>query len=133
MATQSTALSIKDWVDATNLNTVNWRKNTLKRIANEYSLKPGECIVFENAKREKARLVANIGGLVALLIPPIDPVRQLSTHLEISLFLRGLAQTQTMQDTVDARREDIQERLARRKRMKERARRKRAKTKKKGV
>ena len=128
MATM-TNLSIKDWVDATNLNTVNWRNTTLKRIANEYSLNPGECVVFENAKREKARLVANIGGLVALLIPPIDPTRQLSVHLEINEYLRALAGTQKMRKACDARREEIKERIARRKRLKAKARRRRAKTK----
>ena len=121
--------TIKDWVDATNLNTLNWRKTTLKRIANEYSLKPGECVVFENAKREKARLVINIGGLVALLIPPIDPTRQLSVHLEINEYLRALAGTQKLRKACDARREEIKERIARRKRLKERARRRRAKKK----
>jgi hypothetical protein len=128
MATTQT-LTIKDWVDATNLNTVNWRKTTLKRIANEYNLYPGECVVFENAKREKARLVANIGGLVALLIPPIDPTRQLSVHLEINEYLRALAGTHKMRKACDARREEIKERIARRKRLKERARRRRAKKK----
>jgi len=124
--------TIKDWVDATNLNTVNWRKTTLRRIATDYKLKPGECVVFENAVREKARLVVNLGGLIVLLIPPIDPARQLSTHLEVNQFLRAFAGSkQTLLDKFSERRKDIQDRLERRKKMKENARRRRAKSKKK--
>lgn len=118
---------IKDWVDGTNLNTVNWQRATLKRIANEYSLKSGECVVFENVAKEKARLVFNLNGLIVLLIPPIDPARQLSTHLEVNMYLRAFAGTQGMMNDFDQRSQAITERLARRKRLKEKARRQRRK------
>lgn len=118
------------WIDATNLNTLNWQRRTLQRVVKEYNLKPGECVVFENAKKEKARLVINIAGMPCLLIPPIDPARQLSMHLEINEFLRSLAGTQKMQKACDVRREEIVERIARRKRLKDKARRRRAKAKK---
>jgi hypothetical protein len=121
--------TIKDWVDGTNLNTLNWRRSTLQRLARDYDLKPGECIVFENVAKEKARLVINLGGLIALLIPPIDPARQLSVHLEINEYLRAFAGTQTMTNQFDAYIDDIIERLARRKRLKEKARRRRARRK----
>jgi hypothetical protein len=91
-ATATTAtLSIKAYIDQQDLRLVNWRRSTLLRFAQTYDIQPGECVVFENAARNKGRIVANVGGLIGLFIPPIDPVRQLSVHLEINEFLRGLA------------------------------------------
>lgn len=129
MASKQPILSIKDYVEGQNLLDVNWRHTTLRRIAREHNLQPGECVVFENNARDKGRIVANVGGLLGLFIPPIDPVRQLSVHLEINEYLRALAGTTKMSKTLEARREEIAERLAHRKRMKERARRRRAKAK----
>jgi hypothetical protein len=124
-------LSIKDHIDGQELRDVNWQRRTLHAFAKEHNIQPGECVVFENNARNKGRIVANIGGLIGLFIPPIDPARQLSVHLEINEFLRALAGNAKMVKTLDARREEISERLANRKRLKERARRRRAKDKKK--
>ena len=129
MASKGPVLSIKDYIDGQDLREVNWQKRTLHAFAKEHNLQPGECVVFENNARNKGRLVANVGGLIGLFIPPIDPARQLSVHLEINDFLRALAGTTKMKKTLDERREEISERLARRKRLKERARRRRAKEK----
>lgn len=129
MASKTPILSIKDYVEGQDLRDVNWRHATLRKLARDHGLQPGECVVFENNARDKGRLVANVGGLIGLFIPPIDPARQLSVHLEINEFLRALAGTAKMSKTLEARREEIAERLARRKRMKDRARRRRAKKK----
>jgi hypothetical protein len=120
-------LSIKEYVDGQDLRDVNWQKRTLQAFAKEHNLKPGECVVFENAARNKGRLIANINGLIGLFIPPIDPARQLTVHLEINEFLRALAGTAKMSKRLEERRQDIADRLDRRKRLKERARRRRAK------
>lgn len=129
MASKTPVLSIKDYVDGQDLREVNWQKRTLHAFAKEHNLQPGECIVFENSARNKGRLVANVGGLIGLFIPPIDPARQLSVHLEINEFLRALAGNVKVTKALDTRREEIADRLARRKRLKERARRRRAKEK----
>ena len=129
MASKGPVLSIRDYVEGQDLREINWRHSTLQAIAREHGLQPGEFVAFENNARNKGRLVANIGGLICLLIPPIDPARQLSVHLEINEYLRTLATSATMKKKIDERREDIAERLSRRKRLKERARRRRAKGK----
>lgn len=122
--------SIKDYVDGQDLREINWRRETLHRLAKEYQLQPGECVAFENARRNKGRLVVNIGGLIGVFIPPIDPARQLSVHLEINEFLRGLSGTADVTKRLYEGREDIAARLERRKKMKEKARRRRVKEKK---
>ena len=123
-------LSIKDYVEGQDLREINWQHRTLRAVAKEHNLQPGECVAFENNARNKGRIVANVGGLIGLFIPPIDPARQLSVHLEINESLRALAGNARTTKKLEARREEIAERLARRKRMKDRARRRRAKQKK---
>lgn len=123
---------IIDWVDDTNLNTVNWQRRTLKRLANQYNINPGECVIFENVAKEKARIVINLNGLVACLIPPIDPARQLSMHLEIHEYLRAFTTDSIFLTSITQSSQAIQEKLARRKRLKERARRRRRKATHKG-
>jgi hypothetical protein len=85
-----------DWIVDTNLTHLNWRHTTLQAKANEYHIAPGECVVFENARRDKVRLIANIGGLVVLLIPPIDSKKQLSMYIEINEYLRTLTNEKTI-------------------------------------
>ncbi len=114
-ASSGLSLHLRDWITDTNLLTINWQRLNLKRIANEHNLKPFEAVIFENVARDKARLVVNLNGLIVLLIPPIDTLRQLSTHLEVSLFLRGMAGTVKLRNGIDKRAQDINERLALRK------------------
>lgn len=117
--------TIKDYVDDTDLRTINWRKQTLRQIAKEWDLQPGEVVVFENSRRNKARMVLNTNGMPVLLLPYIDPKNQLSTHLEINRFLHEMANESPLNGTkknseahiqnVEAlveRHEDLQRRIA---------------------
>lgn len=112
-------LSIKDFVNTTDLRTINWQRARLNYIVRTRSIGDGECIVFENKARNKARIVANFNGMPILLIPPIDHKRQLSTHLEVNLFLRAMAggttTVQAFDDNVTSLEERIAARTARRK------------------
>jgi hypothetical protein len=121
-------LTLKDWVDDTDLRTVNWRHVTLKRHIRQYNIEDGECVVFENATRNKARLVANLGGFPILLIPPIDKVRQLSVHMEVNLFLKGgvFHMSTDRRNALQARIEDLEARVEIRNKMLKAAAKKRA-------
>lgn len=101
-------LRIADYQDGKDLREINWRKETLNHIAAEWSLEPGQVVVFENKKQEKARLVANINGHIILMIPPIDPQDQLTVHLEVNRFLRTLSSSP---QAIDVRHEELQQRL----------------------
>ena len=83
-------LSICAYEEGVDLRTINWRRETLDTVVNELDLKNGQCAVYENNARNKARIIANINGFPCLLIPPIDPKRQLSVHLEVNEFIRGM-------------------------------------------
>lgn len=105
---------IMQYIEDTNLLTVNWRWATLIAVIKEHKLRSGECVVFENVARNKARLVANFGGMPLLMIPPIDPKRQLTVHLEINRFLRSsdeVARVATVTSMLVERDVELQERI----------------------
>jgi hypothetical protein len=108
-------LTIKDYIDDTDLRRLNWQNATLRRQVNTYKIVSGECVIFENKAKNRARAVANLGGMPTLLIFPIDPKRQLTTHLEVNIALRRMDGAKEILLNLDGHVESIKDRLAHRK------------------
>ena len=105
--------TIKDYIEDADLREVCWQHAFLYSVLKEYALRSGECVIFENATRTKARLVANVGGMPILLIPPIDPQKQLSVHLEVNCFLKSpvWGPRRAVAAQLESREEDLEARL----------------------
>lgn len=65
-------------------------------------LEANEAIAIHSADKERARLVANLGGMEAVLLPRLDPAAKWSLLLKVSQFchsiLNGRQEVREVQD-----------------------------------
>ena len=62
------------------LRKVNWREDTLNRLAKRYGLKNGEAYLFVNKAITRMRYIQKINGLVELVMPPMQKKNRHNNH-----------------------------------------------------
>lgn len=118
---RASPVNIVGYVEDANLRLVSWNQEILEREKNEAGLKHGQAILYINKARNRFRMIANFYGLAVLVLPPVDPVEQLSLYLKISRFLRKFSQSAANTTFLDHEIEAAQIRLRKRQKARVRA------------
>ena len=82
-------INIVDWKPSTDLRTVSQRIDRLEEFG--MHLNEGEGALFSNVAQDRFRVVTKMGGILVLLIPPVNCKTvedKCSLYLKISLWLR---------------------------------------------
>lgn len=81
-------LSLVDYVEDSDLRTINWNQDFLEEVKGEWRLKHGEAVLYSNVAKDRFRLVACFYNMAVLVMPPVNPDNRLGLFLKISEFLK---------------------------------------------
>lgn len=121
-------ISIVHVEDDANLRTVSWNQGFLDEVKDEYRLTHGKAVLYVNVAQDRFRLVVCFYGMAMLLLPPItDADRRLSLYLQVSQYLRKFSGYAKLQSFLSDQIENTKERIERRKRLAQAAKKRRRK------
>ena len=82
--------NIVNAVDFVDLRTLYVQATALEGIAKKHKLKPGQAVMFTNSSLTRFRLVANIRGVIHLVIPGTDEPREYHRYHEVAKLYFGV-------------------------------------------
>ncbi len=82
-------ITLVAWEPDTDLRKVSHMNPCAQQIAKKYKLEDGQGALFSNKAQNRFRIVANVGGMPCLILPPVGPRNLLiSIWLMVSQTLR---------------------------------------------
>jgi hypothetical protein len=115
-------LSLIAWEQDQDLRYISQNMDRLDEWVKRYRLKSGKGILFSNTPMNRFRIIAVLGDMPVLLVPPVASSGEflLSIFLRVSIFVRSLSPSSDVGNSLDVHIESTKKRIISLKKLRQR-------------
>lgn len=108
-------ITLVEWEQQRDLRYVNQNVDFLNKEVRRHGLSDGQGCLYSNKLLDRFRIVAVIGDMPVLIVPPVAKSGELllSIFLRVSIFVRSLSPVNSVSDSLDVHIESTKARLSR--------------------